>query len=104
MEKRTPHYSLALVRRLILQGEFRITRSATASAANDFGLLAPDELTTYVLALRETEFYKAMTTINDARIWQDVYRSKVDGVEAYVKIQVVNRTTVLISFKRWGKS
>ena len=40
-----------------------------------------------------------MTTLHDSRLWQDVYRPEVEGTPAYVKIQVVDDTTVVISFK-----
>jgi motility quorum-sensing regulator / GCU-specific mRNA interferase toxin len=40
-----------------------------------------------------------MTTIHDSRLWQDVYRPEIKGIEAYVKIQIVEEATVVISFK-----
>lgn len=40
-----------------------------------------------------------MTTIADPRVWQDVYHGNVYGIDAYIKIQIANETTVIISFK-----
>jgi len=40
-----------------------------------------------VLALSPRDFYKAMTTHADHRIWQDVYHGVTDdGVPVYIKI------------------
>ena len=52
-----------------------------------------------VLGVKESDFYKSMTTIYDATLWQDVYRPKMGGIPAYVKVQIVDSTTVVISFK-----
>jgi len=40
-----------------------------------------------------------MTTYRDATLWQDVYRPIIGIKPAYVKIQIVDDTTVVISFK-----
>jgi len=51
------------------------------------------------LRLDVREFYKSMTTLHDPTLWQDVYHPKIEGMPAYVKIQIVDDTTVIISFK-----
>lgn len=45
------------------------------------------------------DFYKAMTTLHDSRLWQDVYHPRIGDTLAYVKVQIVDDTTVVISFK-----
>lgn len=40
-----------------------------------------------------------MTTLNDATLWQDVYHPMIEEIPAYVKVQIVDDTTVVISFK-----
>lgn len=41
-----------------------------------------------------------MTSYDNAKIWQDVYRQEIRGKLAYVKMQIVDETTVIISFKQ----
>lgn len=53
-----------------------------------------------ILKLEAHEFYKSMTTLYDSRIWQDVYRSAVGDTGAYIKVQIFDGETVVISFKR----
>lgn len=49
--------------------------------------LKESEMRSVVLALSHHDFHKSMTTLNDKRIWQDVYRGKApDGSAVYIKI------------------
>jgi motility quorum-sensing regulator/GCU-specific mRNA interferase toxin len=100
MEKRKPHHSLERLKFLIRQGEFRVTRTALENAVRDFGLVGPGPLSEHVLALTPADFRKSMTTLHDHRLWQDVYNKPVAGVGAYVKVQIVDDSTVIISFKQ----
>ena len=100
MEKRKPHYPLPEIKRLIRQGCYRATRTALLCAVRDFALIDASEMATWVLDLKTEDFYKAMTTIHDSTLWQDVYHQDVQDVPAYVKLQIVDGTTVIISFKR----
>jgi len=52
-----------------------------------------------VLGLDVRDFYKSMTTLHDSTLWQDVYRPNIEGTPAYVKVQIADDTTVVISFK-----
>ena len=99
MEKRRPPYPLPEIKRLIRQGCYRATRTALFCAVRDFDLVDASEMAEWVLDLRTEDFYKAMTTIHDSKLWQDVYHKKVQGVSAYVKVPIVDSTTVIISFK-----
>lgn len=99
MEKRTPHYALSRVKALIRQGAYRVTRTALQSATRDFGYIEASQLAECVLELNAKDFYKSMTTHNDATLWQDVYHPMLEETPAYVKVQVVDDTTVVISFK-----
>ena len=50
------------------------------------GLTEP-EMRQVVLALSRRDFYKAMTTHADHRVWQDVYHGMTEGgVPVYIKI------------------
>ena len=100
LEKKTPHYPLERVKALIEQGNFRVTKAAQDTAVRDFGFRVAANLTLQVLALERSDFYKSMTSAMDSRIWQDVYLPTVGGEKAYLKVQIVSDTTVVISFKR----
>jgi motility quorum-sensing regulator / GCU-specific mRNA interferase toxin len=99
MEKRRPHYTLSRVKALIHEGAYRVTRAALQCAARDFGYVEASQLAGCVLGLQVKDFYKSMTTLHDSTLWQDVYRPTIGETPAYVKVQIVDDTTVVISFK-----
>ena len=99
MEKRKPHHPLAHIKSLIQAGAFRVTRTALKNAARDFGFVEANEIARRILLLNARDFYKSMTTIHDSSRWQDVYQPEIEGVLAYVKVQIVEESSVVISFK-----
>jgi len=99
MEKRKPHYALSRIKALIREGSYRVTQTALRCAVRDFGYIEASQLAECVLALDMKDFYKSMTTHHDATLWQDVYRPLIEKTRAYVKVQIVDDTTVVISFK-----
>lgn len=77
-------------------GRVRSTFSALTGAAAlglDF-----DGMVAVVLALTSKDFYKAMTTHADHRVWQDVYRPTTHAGEVYLKLTVVD-DVLIVSFK-----
>ncbi len=75
----------------------RTTFSALAGgAALGFGF---EEIVAVVLALTPKDFYKSMTTHDDHRIWQDVYRPKTLAGEVYLKLTVLD-DVLIVSFKQ----
>ncbi|MBX3178340.1 MAG: type II toxin-antitoxin system MqsR family toxin [Candidatus Hydrogenedentes bacterium] len=80
-------------------GQYRLTKTALQCAARDFGFLSSAEVATQLLAIEHWSFYKSMTAVHDSGLWQDVYRPSINGREAYVKVQILNDMTVVISFK-----
>ncbi|MBI2435408.1 MAG: type II toxin-antitoxin system MqsR family toxin [Candidatus Hydrogenedentes bacterium] len=100
VEKKKPHYPLQRVKELIREGSYRVTRTAIRTAARDFRLFKSPQLAGSVLGLTAHDFYKSMTSYDNAKIWQDVYRQEIRGKLAYVKMQIVDETTVIISFKQ----
>lgn len=96
MEKARPHCKLTVVRRLLDVGKVRSTASALAGAAAlglDF-----DAMLNVVRRLQPTDFYKSMTTQNDHRIWQDVYRPATSAGAVYLKLTVID-DVLIVSFK-----
>jgi len=101
MEKRKPHHALEDIHALVRAGALFVTMSAQRSAENDFGLDEPGKIAPYILALTRQDFFKSMTTYHDQGIWQDVYHTAVEGIAAYVKIQISSdEEAVVISFKQ----
>lgn len=100
MEERKPHYTLSRVKMLIQEGSYRVTRTALQCATRNFGYIERSLLATRILELNAKDFYKSMTTLYDSTLWQDVYRPRFEGTAAYVKVQIMEDTTVVISFKK----
>ena len=96
MEKNTPHCKLAVVKALIQAGKFRATYAAL-SGAKSLGLDYLG-LITIVANLNSDDFYKSMTTYNNHRIWQDVYRPITAAGNIYLKLTVISDVLV-VSFK-----
>ena len=96
MEKRTPHYDLVLVKRLLNERLFRITTVAMAGAS----AMQMDERDIFVVVrdLSHGCFYKSMTSHADHRIWQDVYHPMTERGIVYLKLTVVDDLLIL-SFK-----
>jgi len=96
MEKGVPHCKLAVVRSLVDAGLVRTTRSAregaTALGLDYDGMLA------IVKGLTSTDFYKSMTTHEDHRVWQDVYRPSTAVGDVYLKLTVID-DVLIVSFK-----
>lgn len=96
MEKRTPHYDLVSVKRLLEQKQYRITYVALAGL-QALGMDDTDILTV-VRGLSSRCFYKSMTSHSGHRIWQDVYHPATTAGVVYLKLTVVEHLLIL-SFK-----
>lgn len=68
------------------------------SVFEDFSLI-PEELANWVLRLETSDLYKSMTSRFDSTLWQDVYHKKIITKVAYIKLQILDDETVIISFK-----
>nr|CAA71791.1 hypothetical protein [Cupriavidus necator]CAD61109.1 hypothetical protein [Cupriavidus oxalaticus] len=96
MEKGTPHCKLLVIRALMDAGRIRATFSALSGGAAlglDF-----DGMVGVVKALTPQDFYKSMTTHEDHRVWQDVYRPMTVVGEVYMKLTVID-DVLIVSFK-----
>jgi motility quorum-sensing regulator/GCU-specific mRNA interferase toxin len=51
-----------------------------------------------VMALSIGDFYKSMTTPDDHRVWQDVYRPMTLAGPVYLKLTVID-DVLIVSFK-----
>ena len=96
MEKNTPHCKLAIVKALIESGKVRVTQSALQGAyALD---MQHDDMIATVMNLASADFYKSMTTHDDHRVWQDVYRPRTRFGDVYLKLTVID-DVLIVSFK-----
>lgn len=96
MEKNAPHCKLSKVKALVKSGKVRATMSALSGAAA-LGIRF-DEMLTIIASLTSKDFYKSMTSHADHRIWQDVYRPKIDARTIYLKLTVIE-DVLIVSFK-----
>ncbi|MGE7960419.1 type II toxin-antitoxin system MqsR family toxin [Pseudomonas sp. NPDC089530] len=85
MEKKTPHYDLAVIQADVTRlGAAAFTRTALVSGRH-LGLSLRD-MQQVIAGLQGKMLYKSMTSDLDQRIWQDVYDTQVDAVELYLKV------------------
>lgn len=98
MEKHTPNCKLSIIKALIDAGQVTATGTATAGA-RAVGVIGLQGMCDVVRSLTSKNFYKAMTTHADHRVWQDVYHGKTaDGIAVYVKLTVID-DVLIVSFK-----
>lgn len=100
MEKRRPHYALAQVR-LLASDPKKIQFAKTALDGGIDLAIDPQTMRSIVTGLRESDFYKSMTTHASSQVWQDGYHPRFRDIGLYVKLTVVAEDELLIvSFKR----
>ena len=94
-----PYYDLAKIKKLISEGNYKITVSALQSA-HMMGFDEEDMRDCILSFLNETHFYKAMPSERFPELWQDVYKINYLERLVYLKLQI-SRTglSVVISFK-----
>jgi motility quorum-sensing regulator / GCU-specific mRNA interferase toxin len=96
MEKNTPHCKLVVVKKLIEDGRVSATYSAlSGGAALEMSF---EEMLHVVLKLSSNDFHKSMTTYDNHRVWQDVYRSVTARGVVYLKLAVID-DVLIVSFK-----
>jgi len=99
MEKRKPHHPLAEVKAAFADPS-RLNRSFVSKQGADALGMDDAAVVATIGSLAITDFEKSMTSHADHKVWQDVYRPKVRGIEIYVKVTLdTQRNLFLISFK-----
>lgn len=103
MEKPGPHYPLAVVKAAIAKGGVGCFTGSALLGLQVMGLTTAEALAS--IAVFKGKPRKSMTTLNDHRIWQDVYDIPTPMGIAYVKFTLLARAgeadgpKVVISFK-----
>ncbi|EMJ94164.1 putative toxin-antitoxin system, toxin component [Leptospira alstonii serovar Pingchang str. 80-412] len=87
-----------MIKKLIIEHKFTVTKSAQKTALNHFGF-TEKEILNEIIGLQTSDFYKSMTSHHDHKLWQDVYKKEIVNLKTYIKIQIFNQNTVIISFK-----
>ena len=98
MEKRLPHYPLAVIQaRIAEQGIMAFTATALFNAAA-MGL-SEEQILRVLASLSRAMFFKSMTTHADSSVWQDVYHAPTpNGNVAYIKL-TLQQGALVIQFK-----
>ncbi len=99
MEKKKRHYSLDLIKKMVVRGDWRMTSMSVSHAWKDFGIIQKG-VQKVILELEMRDFYKSMTSYHQSTYWQDVYRPMVGSTMAYIKLSIVDNETVVVQFKR----
>jgi motility quorum-sensing regulator / GCU-specific mRNA interferase toxin len=103
MTPRKSTYDLDEIKALVRSGCWRHTTSALNDAMHDFDFSQKDVLD-IILTLTEGDLYKTMPSEKMPDLWQDVYHKSIEGIPAYIKLQIVvdksARKVIIISFKR----
>ncbi|KAA0894308.1 type II toxin-antitoxin system MqsR family toxin [Oryzomonas japonica] len=97
MEKKRPHYDLAVIKRQMDAVE---TMVLTTSARNGIkkARMSLQQAWQVMQALSLKNFHKSMTVYGDHKVWQDVYFSEWQGIALYIKFQRLD-DYFIISFK-----
>ncbi len=100
MEKRKPHYPLADIQAQMADVQsLRLTNSARNSILFELRWELEDAVQV-VQSLRSKDFYKSMTTMQNYRVWQDVYHATWRETDIYLKFQRYEDTYYFtVSFK-----
>ena|SRR4051794_12382934 len=99
MEKRRPHYDLASIKvTFSTVAGLRLTTTSLTFATLDLGLTEAG-IVDLIQSVERGHFYKAMTSIGDHRIWQDVYHLPFEARLLYVKFTTDETGYLLISLK-----
>lgn len=98
MEKRKPHYDLAIVQSAVrLRGSDAFTATAL-TGAQAMGLEIAQAIEV-VCSMGRSDFYKSMTSLASSQIWQDVYHPQTPAGIAYVKVTLRKDGSIVIQFK-----
>jgi motility quorum-sensing regulator / GCU-specific mRNA interferase toxin len=99
VEKRKPHYPLSDLLAIVAASGIDAFTQTALHGAWELGLTSEGAVAV-VLGLRQSNFYKSMTTHTDHRIWQDVYHADLEsGLRVYIKLTLRENGIVVIQFK-----
>lgn len=102
MEKRKPHYVLSDLKKLFGSEKTRYITAVAHKGAVSMGYMDDADMLAVVEKLCAEHFYKSMTSYENNKIWQDVYRYRDAEKTLYIKLQMSfdGKKAVLIQMKR----
>jgi motility quorum-sensing regulator/GCU-specific mRNA interferase toxin len=93
-----PHYVLSKVKDMIRAGDYWFSRGAY-DGADDLGLEDEAAMVECILAMDWKAFDKSITSNNNHKEWQDVYKPMIGKTKGYIKFKVQGEVAIL-SFKK----
>ncbi len=99
MEKHVAHYPLDLVKRYIEREDYHFTRTSKVTILRELGITLNVALD-ILQSLAPADLHKSMTCHYNHKLWQDVYKKLWNEQKLYIKLQVVDEETIIISFKQ----
>jgi motility quorum-sensing regulator / GCU-specific mRNA interferase toxin len=74
-----------------------MTNTASTNAL-ELGMSMKD-VVAMLQSMKQSHFYKAMTSLSDHRVWQDVYHVPWEGLTLYVKLTMDDTGRLLLQLK-----
>jgi motility quorum-sensing regulator/GCU-specific mRNA interferase toxin len=98
VEKRKPHHSLTTIKTTFATVEALRMTNSSRQTMRGLGMDYLD-VVAVIQATTRQHFYKSMSSISDATVWQDVYHVPAGARVLYVKFTTDVDGYLLISFK-----
>jgi len=101
-EKRKPHYVLSDFKVLFRNESTRVITQIAHKGAVAEGYMTIEDIESVIDRLCSEHFYKSMTTFQNHKLWQDVYKFVDEEKKLYIKLQftVDGDKAVLIQMKK----
>lgn len=97
--KRKPTYLLKEIKKLIKEDKIiKEVGINVIESTNNMGF-TPYEAYQEILNLESKDFDKSGTEPYNSKVWQDAYRTKVQGIPVYIKFKKFSDRVLLTSFK-----
>jgi motility quorum-sensing regulator/GCU-specific mRNA interferase toxin len=103
MEKQKPHYELKKFKKLFSDSKTRLITKTAQQGAATMGYMDEADILSVIKRLGPDYFYKSMTSYQNPKLWQDVYRYQDDEDRSlYIKLQISidGKKSVLIQMKK----
>ncbi len=101
MDKPTPTYDLDYIKTLVAENQ----RDAGLSVRRDIDALniSFEQMFEIIYNLDNSSFYKSTNEYYNTKVWQDVYKTKTERFELYIKLKIANASgqefVLVTSFK-----
>ncbi|WP_242604525.1 type II toxin-antitoxin system MqsR family toxin [Legionella gresilensis] len=98
-EKKQPAYNLRRIKQTFSREDKLVMTFSAKQGQIALGFTDTDVVNA-IQSLKESDFYKSMAPHHPGFVaWQDVYKTRFEGVELYIKFQIGTRGELILSFK-----